>query len=133
MKARRCECRPIRLNGAMANKNSFSAKGPSQRQLRVGELIRRTLSELLSRSEIHDTDLNRMYITVGEVAVSADLRVATVYVMPLIGVLHIFRQIDQHRTRPAALHGAGPQRLGAAQAGVGRNDAQAFAGTAVPR
>ena len=69
----------------MAPKHTLSAKGPSQRQLRVGELIRRTLSELLSRQEIHDTTLNSMYITVGEVAVSADLRVATVYVMPLMG------------------------------------------------
>ncbi len=69
----------------MALKSTHSAKGPSQRQLRVGELIRRTLSELLSRQEIHDTTLNSMYITVGEVAVSADLRVATVYVMPLMG------------------------------------------------
>jgi ribosome-binding factor A len=69
----------------MAPKHTLSAKGPSQRQLRVGELIRRTLSELLSRQEIHDTVLNSMYITVGEVAVSADLRVATVYVMPLMG------------------------------------------------
>ncbi len=85
MKARRCDCRPFRLNGSMAPKHTLSAKGPSQRQLRVGELIRRTLSELLSRQEIHDTTLNSMYITVGEVAVSADLRVATVYVMPLMG------------------------------------------------
>ncbi len=68
----------------MSNKRS-SASGPSQRQLRVGELIRRTLSEMLSRAEIHDTDLNRMSITVGEVACSPDLKVATVYVMPLMG------------------------------------------------
>lgn len=62
-----------------------SASGPSQRQLRVGEQIRRTLSDLLSRGEIHDVDLNRMFITVGEVAVSADLKIATAYVMPLMG------------------------------------------------
>ena len=69
----------------MANKRIQSANGPSQRQLRVGELIRRTLSDLLSRGEIHDVELNRMYITVGEVSVSADLKIATVYVMPLMG------------------------------------------------
>lgn len=69
----------------MAHKNLTSAKGPSQRQLRVGELIRRILSEVLSRGDVHDPDLNRLYITVGEVQMSADLRVATVHVMPLGG------------------------------------------------
>lgn|GEM_PF-18515 len=71
--------------GRMAHKNLTSAKGPSQRQLRVGELIRRILSEVLSRGDVHDPDLNRFYITVGEVQMSADLRVATVHVMPLGG------------------------------------------------
>jgi ribosome-binding factor A len=67
-------------------KNRFSqGEGPSQRQLRVGELIRRTLSDVLNRAEIHDPDLNRMSITVGEVRCSPDLKVATAYVMPLMG------------------------------------------------
>lgn len=61
------------------------ARGPSQRQLRIGELIRRTLSEVLSRDEVHDPVLNSMSITVGEVRVSPDLKVATVHVMPLGG------------------------------------------------
>lgn len=69
----------------MSNKRSHPANGPSQRQLRVGELIRRTLSEMLNRAEIHDTELNAMSITVGEVSCSTDLKVATVYVMPLMG------------------------------------------------
>lgn len=69
----------------MAQRRSFPGTGPSQRQLRVGELIRRTLSETLSRQEIHDPDLNRMSITVGEVRVSPDLRIATVYALPLGG------------------------------------------------
>lgn len=59
--------------------------GQSQRQLRVGEMFRRRLSEILSRGEIHDPDLNRMTITVGEVRVSPDLRIATCYVVPLGG------------------------------------------------
>jgi ribosome-binding factor A len=59
--------------------------GPSHRQLRVGELIRRALSEALQRGDIHDPDLNRMSITVGEVRASPDLKVATAYVMPLGG------------------------------------------------
>jgi ribosome-binding factor A len=70
---------------AMSNKRFHSANGPSQRQLRVGELIRRTLSDVLNRAEIHDPELNAMSITVGEVSCSPDLKVATVYVMPLMG------------------------------------------------
>ena len=67
-------------------KNRFSEnKGPSQRQLRVAELIRRTLSEVLMRGEVHDPDLARMSITVGEVRVTPDLRIATVFVLPLGG------------------------------------------------
>ena len=53
--------------------------------LRVGEMIRRTLSEVLQRGDVHDPDLNRMSITVGEVRTSPDLRIATAYVLPLGG------------------------------------------------
>ncbi|MEM9428344.1 MAG: 30S ribosome-binding factor RbfA [Pseudomonadota bacterium] len=60
-------------------------RGPSQRQLRVGELIRRTLSDILSRGDLHDPDLEGVSITVGEVIASPDLRVATVHVLPLGG------------------------------------------------
>ncbi|MFT6023481.1 MAG: ribosome-binding factor A [Ascidiaceihabitans sp.] len=70
----------------MAKNKSSEGRGPSQRMLRVGELIRRGLSEVLSRGELHDTDLNRMSITVGEVRVSADLKIATCYVLPLGGI-----------------------------------------------
>ncbi|MCI5040001.1 MAG: 30S ribosome-binding factor RbfA [Donghicola eburneus] len=67
-------------------KNKFSdGPGPSQRQLRVGELIRRTLSEVLQRGDIHDPDLNRLSVSVGEVRTSPDLKIATAYVMPLGG------------------------------------------------
>ena len=66
-------------------KNNFKDAGPSQRQLRVGETIRRALSEILARGEVHDTELNRMSITVGEVRTSPDLKIATVYVYPLGG------------------------------------------------
>jgi len=69
----------------MAQNRFSSGSGPSQRQLRVGELIRRTLSDVLNRADVHDPDLNRMSITVGEVAVSPDLKIATCYVMPLGG------------------------------------------------
>ena len=67
-------------------KNRFSeGAGPSQRQLRVGELIRRRLSEVLARGDVHDPDLNAISITVGEVRASPDLKVATAYVLPLGG------------------------------------------------
>ena len=69
----------------MAQNRTNAGSGPKQRQLRVGELIRRTLSDVLNRAEIHDPDLNAMSITVGEVSCSPDLKVATVYVMPLMG------------------------------------------------
>lgn len=71
---------------AMArHKHHDPHKGPSQRQLRVGELIRRTLSDVLNRGDIHDPDLNAMSITVGEVRTSPDLKVATAFVLPLGG------------------------------------------------
>ncbi|MEO9649473.1 MAG: 30S ribosome-binding factor RbfA [Roseobacter sp.] len=67
-------------------KNKFhEGSGPSQRQLRVGETIRRALSEVLARGDVHDTDLNRLSITVGEVRASPDLKIATAYVLPLGG------------------------------------------------
>ncbi len=69
----------------MAKSRFPTGSGPSQRQLRVGELIRRTLSDVLNQGDIHDPDLNRLSITVGEVRVSPDLKIATVYVMPLGG------------------------------------------------
>jgi len=59
--------------------------GPSHRQLRVGELIRRTLSDVLMRGDVHDPELNRMSITVAEVRTSPDLRIATAFVLPLGG------------------------------------------------
>ena len=66
-------------------KNKFNDGAPSQRQLRVGELIRRALSEVLARGDVHDAELNRLSITVGEVRTSPDLRIATCYVLPLGG------------------------------------------------
>ena len=62
-----------------------SASGPSQRVLRVGELIRHALADMLTRGEVHDPVIEGHMITVPEVRMSADLRVATVYVMPLGG------------------------------------------------
>ena len=67
-------------------KNKFNdGTGPSQRQLRVGELIRRALSDILMQGTIHDPDLNRISVTVSEVTASPDLKIATAYVCPLGG------------------------------------------------
>ena len=71
--------------GRMARSRFSEGSGPSQRQLRVGELIRRRLSDVLAQGDIHDPDLNRMSITVGEVRCSPDLKIATAYVLPLGG------------------------------------------------
>jgi ribosome-binding factor A len=62
-----------------------SAAGPSQRALRVGELIRHAMSDMLTRGEVHDPVLEGHLITVPEVRMSPDLRMATIYVMPLGG------------------------------------------------
>ena len=71
--------------GRMAKQRFSEGSGPSQRQLRVGELIRRRLSDVLAQGDIHDPDLGRMSITVGEVRCSPDLRIATAYILPLGG------------------------------------------------
>lgn len=69
----------------MAKNLHHDGHGPSQRQLRVGELIRRTLSQVLAQGDVHDPDLNRMSITVSEVRTTPDLKIATAYVLPLGG------------------------------------------------
>ncbi|AWB22205.1 30S ribosome-binding factor RbfA [Methylobacterium currus] len=59
--------------------------GPSQRQQRVAELVRHALAEVLSRGDIQDPVLSQHVITVPEVRMSPDLKLATAYVMPLGG------------------------------------------------
>src|SRR5512144_923017 len=62
-----------------------SPPGGSQRQLRVGELVRHALADMLARGEVHDPVIEGHLITVPEVQMTADLRLATIYVMPLAG------------------------------------------------
>jgi ribosome-binding factor A len=69
----------------MSKKPLATRSGPSQRQLRVGELIRHALSELLARGEIHDDVIASHVITVSEVRMSPDLKLATIFIMPLGG------------------------------------------------
>jgi ribosome-binding factor A len=59
--------------------------GGSQRQLRVGELVRHAVAEMLIRGDVHDPVIEGHLITVPEVRMSADLRIATIYVMPMGG------------------------------------------------
>ncbi len=58
---------------------------PSQRQLRVGELIRHALADILRRGDVHDPALESTVVTVPEVRMSPDLKLATIFVMPLGG------------------------------------------------
>ena len=62
-----------------------AAPGGSQRQLRVGELVRHAVAEMLTRGDIHDPVIEGHPITVPEVRMTADLRLATIYVIPLGG------------------------------------------------
>ena len=62
-----------------------SAPGGSQRQLRVGEQVRHAIAEILAQGSVHDADLEGHIITVPEVRMSPDLKLATIYVMPLGG------------------------------------------------
>lgn len=69
------------------SKSRFDNNGePSQRLLRVGENIRHALSEILSRGDIRDEDLDNVSVTITEVRTSPDLRNATIFAMPLGGV-----------------------------------------------
>src|ERR1700750_2438063 len=65
--------------------NKDTASGGSQRQLRVGEIVRHAIADLLSQGSVHDPDLEGHISTVPEVRMSPDLKLATVYVMPLGG------------------------------------------------
>jgi ribosome-binding factor A len=60
-------------------------RGPSQRSLRAGELVRHAVAEVLTRGELHDPVIEAHLITVPEVRMSPDLRIATVYILPLGG------------------------------------------------
>ena len=62
-----------------------TTSGGSQRQLRVGELVRHAFAEMLTRGDVHDPIIESHLVTVPEVRMTADLRLATVYVMPLGG------------------------------------------------
>jgi ribosome-binding factor A len=63
----------------------MAGNAPSQRQLRVGELVRHALAEILARGEVRDPELAGVTVTVPEVRLTPDLKRATAFVMPLGG------------------------------------------------
>ncbi|MCX2724454.1 30S ribosome-binding factor RbfA [Roseibium salinum] len=69
----------------MARHHGQDSRGPSQRQLRVGETVRKELSDILTRGELSDPDLDGVIVTIPEVRMTPDLRLATCLVMPLGG------------------------------------------------
>jgi ribosome-binding factor A len=79
--------------------NRDKGKAPSQRQLKVGELIRHALAEIFARGEIADPVLNKHSLTVPEVRMSPDLKLATVYVLTLGGgeAEEAVAQLDKHK------------------------------------
>ena len=79
--------------------NRDKAKPPSQRQLKVGEMIRHALAEIFARGAIADDVLNRHSLTVPEVRMSPDLKLATVYVMTLGGgeAEEAVAHLDKHK------------------------------------
>lgn len=65
------------------SKGSRGSKPPSQRQLRVGELVRHALTQLLQRGEVPDPVIEKTVMSITEVSMSPDLKIATVFISPL--------------------------------------------------
>lgn len=91
----------------MADKSNAAGKPPSQRQLRVGEMIRQRLADVLVSIDFEPKILRRATITVTEVRISPDLRHATAYIMPLGGdnldkIVHLLNE-DVPRLKKLAL------------------------------
>ena len=63
--------------------NRSASSGPSQRMLRVGEQVRHALSDMLQRGEVRDDLIERTVISISEVRMSPDLKIATAFVSPL--------------------------------------------------
>ena len=81
------------------DKGQREGRAPSQRQLKVGELIRHALAEIFVRGEIVDDVLNQFSLTVSEVRMTPDLKLATVFVLPLggEGAEDAVKHLDKHK------------------------------------
>jgi ribosome-binding factor A len=69
----------------MSSRSGGASAGPSHRQLRVGENVRHALADILQRETLFDPALKGVFVTVPEVRMTPDLKLATCYVMPLGG------------------------------------------------
>jgi len=83
----------------MSRQSHSAGQGPSQRQLRVGEMLRHALAEVLQRGDISDPVLDTAIVTVPEVRMTPDLRHAICYVMPLGGqhIDEIIKALERNR------------------------------------
>lgn len=83
----------------MPRHHSSARSGPTQRQLRVGEVLRHALSDALSRGEIRDPDLDGISVTITQVKPSPDMRHATVFCEPLGGqrVKEVLAALNRHK------------------------------------
>jgi len=81
------------------HRSSAREAGPSQRQLRVGEVLRHALSEIFSRGDVRDPDLVGVSVTVTQVKPSADMRHAIIYCEPLGGrnAERVIEALNRHR------------------------------------
>lgn len=77
------EVRPLATGKNMSRASKNSA--PSQRMLRIGELVRHAMSQILQRGDIMDPVIETAVITVPEVRMASDLKLAKIYIMPLGG------------------------------------------------
>jgi len=82
------------------HRSTQNDQGPSQRQLRVGEMLRHALAQILVRGEIRDPDLEGVSVTVTQVKPSPDMRHATVFVEPLGGkkAKEIVAALNRHKS-----------------------------------
>lgn len=80
-------------------KDTHKPNGPSQRMLRVGELVRHALASVFARGEVEDPVLEGAVITVPEVRMTPDLKLAHAYVMPLGGerAAEVVEALNRHR------------------------------------
>ncbi|HEY4115587.1 MAG TPA: 30S ribosome-binding factor RbfA [Rhizomicrobium sp.] len=83
----------------MPRRSPSRNQGPSQRQLRVGEMLRHSLADILTRGDIRDPDLEGVSVTVTQVKPSGDMRHATVFVEPLGGnnAKAIVQALNRHK------------------------------------
>ncbi len=83
----------------MSRSHHSAGSAPSQRMLRVGELVRHAVAQLLSRGDVSDPVLDKHVVTVSRVKMSPDLKLATIYVMPLGGKdePEVIAALDRHK------------------------------------